>query len=317
MNILIVHNRYREPGGEDRVVDLESALLSRHGHRVVHYVEDNARIERMAAPVLALRTIWSFEGYAQVRALIRQERIDVLHVHNTLPLASPAVYYAARAAGVPVVQTLHNYRLLCPNALCFRGDSPCVECVTRRAAIPALRHACYRGSYTATATIATMLWVHKTAGTWQRSVDAFIAPSAFARSLFVGSGLAADRISVKPHFVDPDPGVGLAAAVMPCSSDGFRRRRASTSFSKHGANTGTDTAARRWGRTICAPGRRGRTDIPGLRWLGRNRHRKCSDSCRRVLPGLPVAGVRNVRSDHRGSVRRRHAGHRFITGSRS
>ena len=270
MNILIVHNRYREPGGEDRVVDLESALLSRHGHRVVHYVEDNARIERMAAPVLALRTIWSFEGYAQVRALIRQERIDVLHVHNTLPLASPAVYYAARAAGVPVVQTLHNYRLLCPNALCFRGDSPCVECVTRRAAIPALRHACYRGSYTATATIATMLWVHKTAGTWQRSVDAFIAPSAFARSLFVGSGLAADRISVKPHFVDPDPGVG--------SGRGGYAVFVGRLSKEKGVDVLLDAWRKLQGRIpllvvgdgpLAPQVAAAATDIPGLRWLGR------------------------------------------------
>ncbi len=208
MRILIVHNRYRERGGEDRVVELERALLERYGHSVVTYVEDNARIDTMAPPVVALRTVWSFEGYRQVRRLITRHRIDLLHVHNTLPLASPAVYYAARAAGVPVVQTLHNYRLLCPNALCFRDSTPCVECVNRRAAIPALRYSCYRGSVAATASVAAMLWVHKTARTWQKAVDVFIAPSEFARTMFVKGGLDAGRIVVKPHYVDPDPGIG-------------------------------------------------------------------------------------------------------------
>ena len=208
MNVLVVHNRYRESGGEDRVVELESALLARHGHRVVKYIEDNARIADIPAAVVALRTIWSQESYRHVRRLVAQERIDVVHVHNTLPLASPAVCYAARAAGVPVVQTLHNYRLLCPNGLCFRGTSPCEECVSRRAATPAVRHACYRGSRAATATVAAMLFIHKTARTWERNVDMFIAPSQFARAMFVRGGLNADRIVVKSHFVDPDPGIG-------------------------------------------------------------------------------------------------------------
>ena len=208
MNVLVIHNRYRESGGEDRVVDLESALLARHGHTVVKYIEDNAHIADMPAPVVALRTIWSQKSFGDVRRLIAQERIDVVHVHNTLALASPAVYYAARGAGTPVVQTLHNYRLLCPNGLCFRGSSPCEECVTRRAATPALRHACYRGSRAATAAVAAMLFVHNTARTWERNVDRFIAPSQFARAMFVRSGVSANRIVVKPHFVDPDPGIG-------------------------------------------------------------------------------------------------------------
>ena len=211
MNVLVVHNRYREPGGEDRVVDLESRLLTRHGHTVVKHVEDNSRIDGLAPASLALKTFWNRDVYRRVRSLIVRERVELLHVHNTLPLASPAVFYAAAAEGIPAVHTLHNYRLLCPNAVCYRDSSPCIECVGRRAALPALRHACYRDSMAATATIAAMLWVHKAAGTWQKHVDAFIAPSAFARKMFVDGGFPAERIFVKPHFVDPDTGIGTGS----------------------------------------------------------------------------------------------------------
>lgn len=208
MNILVVHNRYREAGGEDRVVEKESALLARHGHTVVHYTADNDTIAQVNPIALAGMTVWNHRSYKDIRALLVREAIDMVHVHNTLPLVSPSVYYAAAAEGVPVVQTLHNYRLLCPNALCFRGNSPCVECITSDSLMPAVRHKCYRGSVAATAAVATMLHVHRTADTWEQKIDAYIAPSAFARTLFVAGGLRDDRIFVKPHFVDPDPGVG-------------------------------------------------------------------------------------------------------------
>lgn len=208
MNILVVHNRYREPGGEDRVVANETALLARHGHKVVPYTVDNHTIDQYNPFALACMTVWNHRSYREIRSLITREGIDVVHVHNTLPLASPSVYYAASDEGSPVVHTLHNYRLLCPNAVCFRDNSPCIECLTSDSLMPAVRHKCYRGSVAATAAVAAMLHVHKTAGTWEHKIDAYIAPSAFARTLFVACGLPDDRMFVKPHFVDPDPGVG-------------------------------------------------------------------------------------------------------------
>ena len=208
MNVLTVHNFYREPGGEDRVVENESALLARHGHKVVSYTADNDAIDGISPIALAGMTVWNHRSYTDIRSVLAREAIDVMHVHNTLPLASPSVYYAAAAEGVPVVQTLHNYRLLCPNAVCFRDGHACTECATSRTSAPAVKHACYRGSRAATAAIATMLWVHRTAGTWHNHIDAYIAPSAFARTMFAASGLPEDRLFVKPHFVDPDPGAG-------------------------------------------------------------------------------------------------------------
>ena len=211
MNVLIVHNRYKEAGGEDRVVALETALLERHGHRVAHYLVDNHDVDDLSRAALAGLTVWNNASYRKVRRLLAQTEADVMHVHNTLPLASPAVYYAAAAEGVPVVQTLHNYRLICPNALCLRDGAPCTACVGAAVPVQAVRHACYRDSRSATAAVAAMVSLHRAAGTWRNRIDTYIAPTAFAREMFVTGGLPAGRIVVKPHFVDPDPGTGPGA----------------------------------------------------------------------------------------------------------
>lgn len=208
MNVLVVHNRYRERGGEDRVVELESRLLERHGHTVVSYVVDNRSIDATPKATLPLLTIWNRHTVNDVRQLISLARADVVHVHNTLPLISPSVYYAARREGVPVVQTLHNYRLFCANAQCVRGGRPCTECLGAALPLAAVRHACYRGSRLATGTVAAMVLMHRAIGTWQGAVDTYIAPTEFARQLFISAGLPAGRLVVKPHFVEPDPGVG-------------------------------------------------------------------------------------------------------------
>lgn len=211
MNVLVVHNRYIESGGEDRVVELESALLERLGHRVLRYTADNDRIQTLTRTELARRTLWSREAYWDVRHLIAREGVDLVHVHNTLPLISPSVYYAARAEGRPVVQSVHNYRLICPSANCVRDGAPCTACVGSIVPWQGVRHACYRNSRTATAGVVGTLLLHRLLRTWSRAVDVFIAPTAFTRGMLVAGGLPADRIAVKPHFVNPDPGVGSFA----------------------------------------------------------------------------------------------------------
>lgn len=210
MNVLVVHNRYREAGGEDRVVELETALLQQRGHTVIPYVADNHHIGN-GGLALAVNTIWNPRTYRGVRELLARESVDVVHVHNTFPLISPAVYYAAGAAGVPVVQTVHNYRLVCPGGVCVRNGAACTRCVGAAVPWQAVRHACYRKSRAATAAVTAMLVAHRVAGTWQRAVDAYIAPTPFARRLLIAGGLPAARIVIKPHFVDPDPGVGTGA----------------------------------------------------------------------------------------------------------
>jgi glycosyltransferase involved in cell wall biosynthesis len=205
-SVLSVHNFYRQSGGEDRVFADESALLESHGHTVIRFEDRNSRIAGGAAA--AVRGIWNQESSARLGGVIRKHRPDVAHFHNTFPLISPASYYAARRNGVPVVQTLHNFRLLCPAATFFRQGHVCEECLGSSSLWPAIAHGCYRDSRPASAAVASMLVLHRAAGTWQRMVDLYIAPSDFVRQKFVDNGFSADRIVVKPNVVLPDPGPG-------------------------------------------------------------------------------------------------------------
>lgn len=212
MRVLFVHNRYQQPGGEDVVFSLEAGLLRERGHDVVEYTEDNRRIEAMNPALLAANTIWSRSSRARLLEMLRDNPFDVVHCHNTFPLISPSVYSACQEAGVPVVQSLHNHRLVCPNAQLFRGGTICERCVGKTLPWPSLWFNCYRGSRRATAVTMLMLTFHNALRTWTRKVDAFVALSNFGRRKFIEGGLPEDRIFVKPNFVHPDPG--------PPSSDG-------------------------------------------------------------------------------------------------
>jgi glycosyltransferase involved in cell wall biosynthesis len=208
MKILLVHNSYQQPGGEDIVFEQERQMLERAGHQVSLYVRHNDEIKgyglwRKAG--LALQTVWASDGYGDVRALLKRAKADVAHFHNTFPLVSPAAYYACREAGVPVVQTLHNYRLSCPAANFFRDGKVCEECV-EHSLWRGVRHGCYRNSRAVTATVALMLTVHRSLGTWTNLVNCYITLSAFSRRKLVDGGLPAENIFVKTNFVDPDPG---------------------------------------------------------------------------------------------------------------
>lgn len=202
MKILVVHNAYRERGGEDAVVDTEVALLRRHGHEVIEYRRDNHEIDTIAAPSLVAQTLWSRRTLRELGALLEQQRPEVVHLHNSFPLISPSVCVAAARAGVPLVQTLHNYRLACPQAMLLRDGRPCEDCVGR-VPWPAVQHACYRGSRAQTLVLATTLQLHRSLGTWQRHVARWIALSVFSRDKFIAAGLPAARLAVLPNFAEP------------------------------------------------------------------------------------------------------------------
>jgi glycosyltransferase involved in cell wall biosynthesis len=169
--------------------------------------ETNDRVKEMSALALARATIWNSDAYQRVYETAARERPAVVHFHNTFPLLSPAVYYAARRAGAAVVQTLHNYRFLCPAATLFRDGRPCEDCVGHLP-WPGVLHACYRGSRTASAGIAAMLGFHRLRQTFSRQVDAFIVLNEFARQKFLRGGLPPEKLFLKPNFVDPDPSFG-------------------------------------------------------------------------------------------------------------
>jgi glycosyltransferase involved in cell wall biosynthesis len=208
MRVLLVHCRYQIRGGEDESVEFERRLLMDADVEVDLYEDDNHRIEEIGRLRAAIDTVWSRRSSLAIRERLRAKPYDVVHVHNFFPLISPAVHHAAKAEGCGVVQTLHNYRLLCPNGIFFRDGHVCEDCLGRRVAWPGIVHACYRGSRLGTAAIAAMLASHRLLGTWHAKVDAFIALNEFGRRKFIEGGLPAERVVVKPNFVTPDPGVG-------------------------------------------------------------------------------------------------------------
>jgi len=207
MKVLFAHNYYQQPGGEDVVFAAEVALLREKGHEVIEFTEHNKRIEGIGHLRAAIGAVWSRSSKARMSQLIRHRRPDVAHFHNTFLLISPSAYYACKEAGVPVVQTLHNYRLICPGALLMRNGRVCEDCVGIAMPVPGVVHGCWRGSRSQTALVAAILSVHRWLKTWQQHVDLYIALTEFARRKFVDGGLPADNIVVKPNFICPGPGV--------------------------------------------------------------------------------------------------------------
>lgn len=209
MNIIQCHNYYQIPGGEDAVVEDERALLASHGHRVTQFTRHNNEVSNSSTARLAARTIWSRSAARELEALVRKEKAAVVHFHNTMPQISPSAYYAARRAGAAVVQTLHNYRLLCPKGTFFRNNSICEECAGKIVAWPAVRHACYRDSRAGSAVLTVMGAAHRLIRTYDRKVDAYIAASQFTREKMLTNGLPEERLHVKPNFIVDDPGIGV------------------------------------------------------------------------------------------------------------
>lgn len=208
MNVLVIHNSYRHPGGEDVVFAQECQLLQRYGHRVVTYERTNRELERMSnfeRLVAAKNMVSAKASRRDIRELLRTERPDVVHAHNTFMMVSPSVYEVCQEMHVPVIQTLHNFRLLCPAWSLFRDGHVCEECPTS-GLWRSVWHGCYHNSRATTAGVALMLQVHRLANTWNDSVDSYVALSEFARQKFIDGGLPPGKLQVKPNFVYPDPG---------------------------------------------------------------------------------------------------------------
>jgi glycosyltransferase involved in cell wall biosynthesis len=209
MKILLVHNTYQDRGGEDVVFVQERQLLESGGHQVVEYQRHNSEIKqysKLRKISLLGRTVWAADSNRELGVLLRQTKPDVVHIHNTFPLISPSIYWACRNEQVPVVQTLHNYRLFCPGANFFRAGKTCEDCIGGNF-WNGVRHGCYRNSRAETAPVALMLYVHHARKTWHRMVDRYIVLTGFARDRFVQAGLPPEKIVIKPNCVDPDPGM--------------------------------------------------------------------------------------------------------------
>lgn len=204
-SVLLAHNFYQKPGGEDEVLRVETQMLRSRGHEVHEFQLHNDAIDQMSKAHLMRATLWNNRVHHDIQEKLA--KVQVAHFHNTFPLISPAAYYAARRLRVPVVQTLHNYRLLCPSAVFYRDGGVCEECLGRSMSWPAVMHACYRGSRTATLAVASMTAMHRMMGTWTNAVDLYIALTEFGRRKFIEGGIPARKIVVKPNCTE-DPGEG-------------------------------------------------------------------------------------------------------------
>ena len=208
MKILLAHNYYQIPGGEEVVFEQERQLLKQAGNEVITYCRSNREIEELTALerlTLVKRSIWAADTEREFTLLLARENPDIVHVHNTFFMLSPSIYGACQARGIPVVQTLHNFRLMCPSVTFFRDGKVCEECLDR-GLWSGVYHGCYRESRMATASVALVLAFNRLWGTWDKLVTGYIALTEFGRNKFIAGGLPAEKIMVKPNFVNPDPG---------------------------------------------------------------------------------------------------------------
>ncbi|HTE40283.1 MAG TPA: glycosyltransferase, partial [Steroidobacteraceae bacterium] len=204
LRILIAHAKYRQRGGEDVVAEEEADLLRARGHEVLLMSGDNNDVDEARPLSAALNTIWSTATTAKLSICIDKFSPDVIHVHNTFPSLSPSLYWEASRRGIPIVQTLHNFRLLCPQAMLLRESRVCEDCVGR---LPwrAIPRGCYGDSIARSAVLAGMLTTHRMLGTYQRKISRYIALNEFCKAKFIAGGLPGNRISVKPNFADLPP----------------------------------------------------------------------------------------------------------------
>lgn len=200
--ILIVHNYYQIPGGEDTVVSNEKRMLEENGHQVFFYTRHNDEIKKSKLELcfLPINTIWSLRTYIEVKSIIKNNKIDIVHCHNTFPLISPSVYYAAFSLHVPVIQTIHNFRLLCPNGTFFCNDKICEKCYKNGNFIEAINNNCYRSSKLQTIIVVVMLIVHRMVGTFKNISYIFLTDfnrRKFDKLIDINSR----NVFIKPNFV--------------------------------------------------------------------------------------------------------------------
>ena len=201
-SVLLVHNFYQVGGGEHTVYENEKKLLLEHGHEVTTYTRSNDELKTSKWKLLFMpfATIWSFKTFFEVRKLIQEKNIDIVHCHNTFPLISPSVYYAARSLKIPVVQTIHNFRFLCPNGLFYCNGQICEKCREQGAFLPALKNNCYRNSKIQTAIVVAMLKVHRWLGTYKKINYIFL--TEFNQNKFSNLiGIQDNNVFIKPNFV--------------------------------------------------------------------------------------------------------------------
>lgn len=201
---MFIHNYYQQSGGEDKVVQQEIDLLRSKGIDVSLYSVHNDSIKEkgvVGKVKLGMGTVWSYSEYKKLKQYLLENEPNIVHVHNFFPILSPAVYYACQKLNIPVVQTLHNYRLICPSAMFMKENEVCERCLTG-SILNSVKYKCYRNSKLQTASIATMITFNHMIGTWNNKINRYIALTNFAKNKFVEGGIPSNKIIVKPNFLE-------------------------------------------------------------------------------------------------------------------
>jgi len=210
VKILFIHNKYKQYGGEDVAVELETAVLIKKGHEVRSIFFDNTTIGSFFSKITAgFRSVYNFSSARLISKTILQFKPDVIHIHNLFFIASPSVIYAANKHKVPVILTLHNYRLICANALLLRNNQVCELCTQKKFPLAGIKYKCYRDSFGGSAFVTAITGIHKISATWKNKVSTYITLNEFSRSKLLNSslGVPEDKMITKPNFI-PDPGEG-------------------------------------------------------------------------------------------------------------
>lgn len=203
MKILQVHNKYVGKTGEETVVEEEKGILQEHGHQVIQYIKENSEIKgysKVKNAMMLLGLTSSGKIRSELISIIKSEEPDVCHVHNTFPLITPVVYEVCKEMGLPVVQTLHNFKMICTNSLLFRNGEICEKCIGK-SLYNSIQYKCFRESYFATAAQAHVIQHHRRKGTWNNSIDKYICLTDFQRSKLIEGGVPAEKLIIKPNFV--------------------------------------------------------------------------------------------------------------------
>jgi glycosyltransferase involved in cell wall biosynthesis len=205
MKILIIHNQYLEKGGEDEVVNAEIGMLEKFGHKIIFYKRSNEEITALSfykkLRFLTKDIIWSKRTYKDLKDIIKKEQPDIAHIHNIFVIITPSVYCALNAGNIPVVQTLHNYRLICPNGVFYRDGRICEQCTAGNFA-PSIIYKCWRDSYFLSYFLARALRTHFKKKTFKNRIDCYITLSEFSKKKFIKAGFSEKKLFIKPNFLE-------------------------------------------------------------------------------------------------------------------
>ena len=204
MNVLLIHNYYQNPGGEDKVFKNEYNLLKSNNVNVSKFIVNNNEIELNNKFMVGINSIWSFYYYKKLSKILKSNNYHIVHVHNTHAKLSPSIYYACKNYGIPVILTLHNYRICCPKATLFRKNNVCELCVKRHFPYHGIYYKCYHNSILHSIILSLSIAFHKKIGTYRQTINHYIALTNFSRNIFVKAGIPRKKISVKPNFIVSD-----------------------------------------------------------------------------------------------------------------